>query len=150
MATTGGIATGWVSLKNYERATVVLIRAAGAAGEAPTITLQQAQAIAGTGAKNLVAVTKVWRKQNATDLPGTWTVITQAAAATFVDTDSAESIGVYAIEINAEDLDRQGGFDCVTVNIADPGAGTAQTGTLFALLCNPRYATPLPLDATVD
>jgi hypothetical protein len=147
---TGANNGAWLSLKNYDRVLFVLIKTAGTAGEDVTLTFRQATAIAGTSAKDLAVVNRVWRKQHATDLPGNWTVTTQTAAATFLNTDSAEQICLYAIEVSAEELDRQNGFDCVTVNIADPGTGTAQTATVLAILCNARYATPLPLDATVD
>ncbi len=142
MAGTPGLATGWVSLKNYERATIVLIRAASASAEGGTITLQQAQAVAGTGAKNLVAIDRVNRKEHASALGGvgTWTEVTQAAAATFALT--AQSQGAYVIDVDPTDLDDVNGFDCIQATVADVGA-TACLGTLFVILWGARYAPPL-------
>src|SRR5437868_5378192 len=82
MAGAAGLSTSWASLKNYHRATVLLLCAAGGAAEPPTIKLEQATAVAGTGVKDLAAVTKAHKKEHATALEGigTWTEVTQAAA----------------------------------------------------------------------
>jgi hypothetical protein len=143
MATTGGISTGYVSLKNYDRATVVLIKnAAGSGTEHPVITLTQATAVAGTGAKNLSTVAVISRKVHATALAGigTWTDATQTAGATF--TGVATEQAIYAFEVHPEDLDIAGGFDCVQAAVADVGS-VAQLGCLFILLWNSRYNPPL-------
>lgn len=142
MAGTPGLATGWISLKNYERATVVLIRAASAAAEGGTLTLQQASAVAGTGAKNLVAIDRVNKKEHASALSGigTWTEVTQAAAATFALTAQVQAI--YAVDIDPTDLDDANGFDCFQATTADTGT-TADFGVLFVILWGARYAPPL-------
>jgi hypothetical protein len=144
MAASGGAVTPWVSLKNYHRATLILIADATAAAEAPTITLQQATAVAGTGAKNLTAITRVHRKTVAAatglETLGTWTLATQTAAATFVGV--AEQELLYAIDVYADDLDVAGGFDCVRATIADIGTTNANCA-LFWILWGARYAPPL-------
>lgn len=151
MAGAAGLATPWVSLKLYKRATFVLICAAGGAAEQPTITLQQATAVAGTGAKSLVAIRRPFLKQHATALEGigAFTSVTQAAAATYavpaVAGNQAASMVVF--DILDEDLDVAGGFDCVRATVADVGV-TAKLGVLFVLLWGSAYAPPL--SAVVD
>ncbi len=142
MAGTPGLATGWVSLKNYERASIVLIRAASAASEGGTLTIQQATDVAGTGAKNLPTLTRVDRKQHATALGGVgvWTTVTQAAAATVALTAQVQTCLV--ADIYNTDLDDPNGFDCIQATVADVGA-TACLGTLFIILWGSRYAPPL-------
>lgn len=143
LATTGGLATPYVSMKNYHRATLVLIKAVGSASEDPVITLDQATALAGTGTKALAAIAHVDKKQHATTLQtqGTWTGVDQAAAASFSATDG-ELQAIYAIDIRAEDLDQDNGFDCFRATIADVGS-TAQIAALMLILWGPRYMPPL-------
>jgi hypothetical protein len=138
----------YVSLKNYNRCVIVLFKAAGTNGDDPTITLTQATDVAGTSVKNLSTITKIYTKQGTLTGVGTWTVVTQAAAATYTDTDSAENQAIWAIEVKAEDLDVSNGFDCLKAAVADVG-GNAQLGCMFYIMCEPRYAGPLP-SAIID
>ena len=133
LAAASGLATPWLSLKNYARATIVLIKGAGNAVEDPALTFLQATDIAGAGSKALATVTRIDKKQHATTLEtqGTWTQVAQAAAGAFVGDGELQAI--YAIDVKAEDLDQDNGFDCFRVTIADVGT-TAQLGCLFALL----------------
>jgi len=131
----------FVSLKNYERVAIVFMKGIGAAGEDPTITVQQATAVAGTAAKAL-NFTRAHKKQHATALPGAWTLVEQASGNTFTHTDLAEELAVVMIDIKAEDLDVDGGFDCVGASVADVGS-TAQLAVLFYILYGAKYAPPL-------
>lgn len=137
----------WVSMKFYRHLTVVLFKGAGTAGEDPTITMEQATAVAGTSAKALTFTT-IYKKQGA-DLftIGQFTKVTQAAAATYTDGTLAEEQAIVLIEFNAEDLDVEGGFDCVRARVADVG-NSSQIGGLLYILSGPRY-TP-PQSAIVD
>ena len=127
----------WLSLKDNERVVFLLSKGAGAVGEPPTITLQQASDVSGTGAKNLTFTT-IYTKLGATT-PGPWTKVTQAAAATYAPA-AGNTVGLIAVEIRAEMLDIANGFRCVRANVAKVG-NTAQLGTLVALLGEARYAT---------
>lgn len=131
----------YVSLKHYGHVAIVLFKAAGAAGEDPTLTIQQATAVAGTGAKAL-NFTTIHVKQGA-DLAaiGTFTKVTQAAANTYTDTDSAEAQAIWIVEFDVEDLDVAGGFDCVQAAVGDVGT-TAQVGAVLYILTEPRYTPP--------
>jgi hypothetical protein len=145
LANAAGLITPYVSLKNYSRATLILHKGAGGAAEAPTITLDQATAVAGTGSKALASITRIHKKESAADLEtvALWTLVTQAAAATFVGGVQLE--GLYAIDIKAEDLDVDNGYDCFRASIADVGV-TAQLAAFHCVLWGQRYSpglTPL-------
>lgn len=142
----------YVSLKNYRRCLIVLAASAGASGEPPTVTLQQAQDVSGTAVKNLTVVTSFYTKAAATDLTGTgtWTKVTQAAANTFTRvTGTLDKL--WAAEVRDDQLDANNGFDCLRATVADVG-GTAQLGYLFYILLDPRYpdAPENQLSAIVD
>jgi len=138
---TGEHVTGdWLSLKNHERVICVLMGGVGTNGQDPVMTFDQAKDNAGTSAKALAVVDTVYRKQAATDLLSTsaWTKNTQTAAATYSHTDAAEQVKIHAIEIRAEDLDVDNGFDYVRMTVPDVG-GNAQLGAGLYILCGPKY-----------
>jgi hypothetical protein len=130
----------WVSLANYKRCAIVFWSAVGTAGDDPTLTLQQASDVAGTGAKDLTVVTTVYTKQAATDLTGTgqWTKVTQAAATNYTNATSAEEEAIWVVDIDADLLDVDNGFDCLRARVADVG-GNAQLGACLYILHEPRY-----------
>lgn len=129
----------WVSLKNAQGVCIVFFKGAGTAGDDPTLTFQQATDVAGTSAKNLTVVTAVHKKQGTLTAVGTWTTSTQAAAATYAgDGTSAEEQAVYVIEIEADELDVDNGFDCINVSCSDVGTN-AQLGCALYILYGLRY-----------
>lgn len=139
----------WVSLKDYESVLVVLVKAAGGAGEPPTLTLAQATAAAGTGTKAL-NFTRFYKKDGA-DLQAiaAWTEVTQSAAATATVAEG-DTQTIIAVEIRADDLDVGGGFYFVQGSVADVGT-TAQLGTVFYVLGKPRYgAAPASLPTAIS
>lgn len=131
----------YVSLENYGGVLILFHSAVGTAGDDPTLTVQQAQDVAGAGVKAL-NFTRIDRKQAATDLSGTgqWTKTTQAAANTYTEATAAEQDLLWAVDIQADELDVDNGFDCVRATVADIGAN-AQLGMLLYLLYDPRYPT---------
>jgi hypothetical protein len=149
---TGANSGDYVSLKGYKRCAIVFFSSAGAAGEPPTVTLQQAQDVSGTAVKNLTTVTTFYVKQATTDLTGTgqWTKVTQAAANTFTRTaGNQDKLWVY--EVREDQLDSNNGFDCLRATIASVGS-TIQLGGLLYILHDPRYpdAPENQLSAIVD
>lgn len=146
---TGANTGDYVSLKKYERCSVVIFKAAGVAGDDPVITVTQAQDVAGTGVKAL-NFTRVDAKVGAQTGVGTFTAVTQAAGNTYTDLVSAEAQGLFVIEFKAEDLDVNNGFDCLKVAVPDTGAGGAQLLCGLYILRGCKYASnPLP-SAIVD
>lgn len=130
----------WVSLKNYNRLTIVLFKDVGTAAQDPIITLEQAQAVAGTGAKALAAIDRVHTKQAAVNLQavGQYSLVEQAAAATYTDAALGEEAAIIVIDIRPADLDLDNGFDCVRARVADTGAGAGAMGALLYFLSGAR------------
>lgn len=139
----------WVSLKNYDRCTILVYKAAGVAGDDPVLTVRQASAVDGTGAKAL-NFTRVDSKVGAQTGIGQFTRTTQAAGNTFTDTVSAEAQALFAIEFKSEDLDVNNGFDCIQVSVPDTGAGGAQLLSALYVLRGARYGSGALPSAIVD
>ena len=138
----------WVSLKNFERCTVVFFKGAGTAGDDPVITLRQAKDVAGTEAKEL-NFTRLDVKKGTLTSVGVFTTVTQAAGNTYTDDTSAEAAGLFVIEVRTEMLDRDNGFDCVQLQIPDVGTN-AQLGAALYILGGARYAKTGGVSAIVD
>lgn len=131
----------WVSLENFGHATVVFLKGVGTAGEDPTLTVLQAQDASGTGSKAL-NFTKIYKKNGATALNAvanfTEVANTDNTYGAADDAASAENQVLWALEIDANELDADNGFDHFTVNIGDTGTNT-QLGTVIAVLTEARY-----------
>jgi hypothetical protein len=139
----------WVSMKNFDRCTVVILKAAGVAGDDPVITMKQATDVAGTSAKAL-NFTRVDSKVGVQTGIGAFTTNTQAAGNTYTDLVSAESQGLFVLEFKSEDLDVNNGFDCLQLSIPDTGAAGAQLISALYILRGPRYAGAGLPSAIVD
>lgn len=125
-----------VSLRNATGVTILVVKAAGTAGDDPVLTLKQHTASSGGTSANLATIDHYYLK-NATTLAGseTWTRVAQSAAATISDPGgagtSAESQQLIAIEVLADQL--SDGYAYVSLDIADTG-GNAQLGAVVYLL----------------
>lgn len=118
------VATGdYVSLKDYENLLVLILFGDGTATSGDIdIEVYQATDHEGTGVKALDALEtgRIYSKVHATSLAavGQWTKETQATADEIYDDDtSGEKLGMIACEIMASDLDADGGFDHVRVDL---------------------------------
>lgn len=133
----------WVSMKNFNRCTVLVFAAAGTAANDLTVTLRQASDVSGTGAKAL-DFTRIDSKEAALQTSvGQFTAVTQAAANTYVSATNGESELIYAIDVQGEDFDVDNGFDCLQVQLSQPGA--TKIGCALYLLQEPKYqADQLP------
>lgn len=127
----------WVSLKNFHRATVVIL--ASAATGSPTgdltVTLEQATDVAGTGAKALNMTRYDSKTGAALTAVGQFTVNTQSAANTFSGNGDLEQL--YAIDVQPEDLDKDNNFDCIRVSLNQ--MASEKIGCAFYLLWPARY-----------
>lgn len=130
--TTGAARTGdYYSLKDFQG--IVFVIAQGAfAGGTPAVTLKQATAVAGTGAKAL-SFAEYYSK---VALTGTVNVLTAVVSDTFNLAATANRITM--VEVSAADLDRANGFDCVGIDVASPGAN-ADLIAVLAILYGGRY-----------
>ncbi len=131
----------YVSLKNYEGVVFVFHKAIGVANDDPVLELQQAVSVAGGSAKDLTAFKTIYRKQGAlVGAVGTWTKDTQTADEDYtMNATSAEQQALVAVYVDAADLDRDNGFDCVQCNCKDTGAAGAQLASMLYILVGPRY-----------
>jgi len=122
-----------VSMKNWGRCAIVFFKDIGVNGEDVSLTVEQCTSVAISNAKALT-FTRVDTKQGAAlTSVGTWTQVTQAAANTYTNTDLGGNQAILVIDVKAEDLDADNGFDCIRATVADVGA-SAQTGYLFYLV----------------
>lgn len=105
----------------------VLYKGAGTAGDDPVITLNEHNASTGGTSQVLATLTKHYQKQETTlDNDETWSEVTQSAGSTItLDATSAESQGIYVVQVNVEEL--SDGFDYLSFDVADVG-GNAQLG----------------------
>lgn len=132
-----------VLMKNAARCTIVLFKAAGTAGDDPTVDVQQANAATGGTVKDLDVVDHYYLKAEATlDGDEAWTRYTQTAASEIADpgglTTSAEEQQILVIEIDAADMDVANQFNYLSLNVADVG-GNAQLGGVLYILHGLRY-----------
>ena len=127
----------WVSLKNYEKMTVVFFKGAGTASQDPTVALLQGKTNSGGTPISLTVIDKIYVKQAANLLStGTFTVRTQVKATNFDGDDtSAEETGLYLIDIYAEDLADD--YEYVQATVGN--VGSTQVGCLLYFLWPPRY-----------
>ena len=146
---TGANTGDTVSMKNWGRCAIILIAGIGLAGEDPTITVQQSINVAPSSAKAL-DFTRVDYKQGA-DLTavGQFTTVAQAAANTYTNATSGETRQIWVIDVKAEDLDADNGFDCIRATLADVGS-TAKLGTIIYILHDPKYPEDPALSAIID
>lgn len=119
-----------VHMKNYGGLAIVFYKAAGGAGEAPTIDVQEHDAATSGNSQDLDVVTTYYKKEEATlDGDEQWTKVTQSAASEVTDADWDDANEVLVvIEVEAEDL--SDGFEWLSADVADVGT-TAQVGTLL-------------------
>ncbi len=143
----GAGAGDWISLKNYEKMTIIFFKGAGTATQDPTVQLIQGKTNSGGTPLALDVIDKIYKKQASSNLlsTGTFTVVTQTADQDFVgDGTSAEEVGLYIFDIYAEDL--ADGYEYVQASVANVGANE-QLGCILVLLWPPRYGEQTLLSA---
>lgn len=130
----------YVSLKYYNHLTIVIQTGAWAAGTA-AVTLLEATNVSAGSAQALNLET-MW-----TDDAATGTLVETAVTSDTFNLDTANSL--YIIEIDADELDVDDGYDCVTLAVASPGVNSDFYGVLY-ILSQPRYAQATPPSAIID
>jgi len=130
--TNGGITASYISLKNAQKAWIVVVLKQ-AVGHATAITPKQATAVAGTGAKNFEKDLEIWANE---DVATSDALIQKAAAKSYTVANTAKNkLVVFAID--PAKLDTANGFDCIGVSIADSGQATNLASVLY--LVESRY-----------
>lgn len=133
----------WISVKNCHK---VYIVAHIDQGNAATIQLDidQATAVAGTGAKAITKNVKIWSNLDAAVSDE---LIRRADALNYV-TDAAVKEKIVVIELDPSTLDIAGGFDCIRVKT---GASNVANLTQLMYLGTPlRFPAATPPSAVVD
>lgn len=125
-----------IHMRNYDTLGVVFNKGVASAGtDSVILTLQEHNANTGGTSQNLAAITDWYYKSTAAALAGTeaWTEVTQAAGATLTLADAGpvkaanQALVVFEIESGA----LSAGFEWLSINIADPGAGGTIPGNLI-------------------
>ena len=132
----------YVSLKNFERVAIVIAVKNGATVTGSAITLLQATSVAGAGEKPL-AFAKAYRNIDADAADALSEFAVASNAFTTANTDSKNLM--YVIEVKAEDLDVNNGFDCIRL-----GVGNATAATVSVLYALAGAKMPTTLSATTD
>ena len=149
----------FVNLKNYEGCLIVIHKAAGTAGDDPSIKLQQATVVAGSDAKAL-NFNNLYHKIGATalDAIGEFTRVDLDTPTDDLDlvsvngddllADVGESLLV--VDVKASDLDVGNGFCCLNVSIEGDDIGNATLAAAFYILYGARYTGAIPKSAIAD
>ena len=133
---TGANAGDWVSLKHYTGVLIVVHTSIGTATQDPDITVEQATNVSGLGNKALNIVEGFDKVGSQTIPNGVWTR-TASSDNTFENLISAEAAHILAIDIQIDQLDVAGGYDCVQCSVADVG-GNPQLGSAIYIMYGPR------------
>lgn len=137
-----------ISMKNHGRCAIVFFGDAGVNNEDITVTVEQCTSVAPSNAKAL-NFTRVDTKQGTLTAVGTWSKVTQAAGNTYTNTDAGGQQKIWVIDIKAEDLDVDNGFDCIRVSTSDAGTAGAYGCALY-LLHEARYNKEGGVSAIAD
>lgn len=117
IAHAGGVSTPWVSMAEYHRAFVEILT--GNMVNPLDVAIWQATDIAGTGAK----------------------LVTGKAITQLNGGDDSNAVG---IELRTEELDVNGGFDCIRVQTLNGGAG----GNVYSVVLYGIVGRHLPVGIT--
>lgn len=125
----------YVSLKGYERVTAIVMVDNATTVTGSAITLKQATAVAGTSEKAL-SFSKAWRN---IDIDAADTLSEFAVSSDTFTTDATNNKNLlYVMEVKAEDLDVNNGFDCFRVGT---GNATAAVLSVLYILSGPKFGT---------
>jgi hypothetical protein len=133
----------YVSLKGYDHLTIVIKAKNATTVTGSAITLLQATSVAGSAEKAL-AFTKMWA--NADTAASDALTATDVTSNTFTTATTNSKDLLYVIEVKADQLDTNGGFDCVRVGTAN---ATATVLDVTYILHGARYnGTTMPAAIT--
>jgi hypothetical protein len=141
--TNGGFTSDVVSLKNYKKATII-VELTQAVGHATAFTLNQYDAVGGTG-KVLTGDVLVWANE---DTATNDTLVRKTDAKSYtVAADVKNKTIVFEVEPSIA-LDLGNNYDCIALVVANSGQATNFASITFVL--EPRYQQATPPSAIVD
>ena len=151
----------WVKLTHYDR--VLLVVAKYGTEDVDTLGFQVVQATdaSGTSSKKVDALFPYWYKQGTLTSQTVWTagrlttaddILGVGSAAPsggtlVVATDTNTSAFLLAIDVQAQDLDVDGGFDWVTLQVEGDEVDNACLISAWAVLTGGRFPQTVPLSA---
>ena len=142
--TLGGSGEDAVSLKGYQRLTIVLHINNGAAATGAAVTLKQSSDVAESDPKTL-AFDTMWANL---DCAATDTLVETAVTSDTFDTDDTNGKDLmYVMEVQATDLDVAGGFAVVRLDLV---ALTDADVSILYLLWPAKDAKATPVSAILD
>lgn len=122
----------WRAFGDWSQCTILFYKGIGTAGEDPIVRMQQAQDAAGTGAKDLTFTQILLQENVDLTVVNAFTTITQAAASSYaLDSSSAESEVILALNFLKTDLDQAGGFDFLRFRVDDVGVDPQLGAALY-------------------
>jgi hypothetical protein len=141
-ADAAGRTGAWVSMKHAHKAWILCHINQGNAATI-LLTLQQATAVAGTGAKVLTNNVPIWVNQATATND---TLVLQTSAVNFT-TSATTTLKQVIFEVDPATLDVAGGFDCLTVLT---GASNAANITAATAILQVRYLQGTPPSSVLD
>ena len=142
---TGAASVGdYISMKGYQSVMFIIQTGAWAAGTA-AVTVNEATSV-GAGGAQALAFTEYWTNSAAV---ASGHLVRTACANTFNIINQANTL--YALEITADSLTPNGGYDCISLAIATPGVNADLYGAV-AVGFRSRYQGDLTevIDPIVD
>lgn len=123
----------YVSMKGYSRCAIIIAVDNATTVTGSAITVKQAQAVAGTGEKALSFATAY----SNIDIDAADALASFAVTSDTFTTDATNNKNLaYVIDVKAEDLDIDNGFDCIR---AGTGDATAAVLSVIYILYGRRY-----------
>ena len=146
------VTADYIDMADNHALEILFFKGVTTSGDDPVLTIQQATSNAGAGAKDLNVdfyYLKSGTLLSTSSIGGQFTKTTLTASNVITGhATSAEEQQLLGIHIEADMLDVSGGFQYVTVNVADTGTN-AHYGCILGVLIPGRYkqeSAPNPLD----
>ena len=151
----------YVKLTNYGRCTILIAKYGTEDVDTLGFEIVQATAAAGTGVKAVTALFPYWYKQGTLTSATVWTggrlttadnILGVGSAAPtggtlVVATDTNTDAFLLAIDVQASDLDSDGGFDWLSVRVEGDEVDNSCLVSAWAILTEGRFPTNVALSA---
>ena len=151
----------WVAMRNYTRCLLLIAKYGTEDVDTLGFQVYQATTNTGTSAKGVSALFPYWYKQGTLTSATVWTgsrlttaddILGVGSAAPtggtlVVTTDTNTDAFLLAIDVQATDMDSDGGFDFLTVNIEGDEVNNAVLISAWAILMGGRFPQNIPLSA---
>ena len=146
LANSGGVAGDRVSMKGYHHLTVIVDMAPASGSDTAAITLKQSKTVDDSpSTEKALAFTYAWKNADVSASDA----LVKTTYSSSITTSNAAKHEMYVLEIEAAMLDTNNDFDCVRVDVTDPGSVSTPTCVTY-ILSEPRYASQLPPSAIIN